>query len=248
MLLPLLKISVNHTHVHPLSKVHYHLSFKLNITRTGCGSTKLCVSSATTCNLTGNSSCFFSSVQVKNQTLSIELSGTTTGYVALGLSKQGSTIVFVCGNNNDSLSTNFFFETATIMGTTLLPVNVSAVYNITGVVSETPSLVQCIFNTSTSLNITSLRSSGIFYSITLMNGTTNGKQLGAANILYDSGVPVNLQSGSTSIVSLWAHGKGRELADMMERRKVDILCVQETRWKGSKARSIGAGFNLQEWR
>ncbi|KAK3523754.1 hypothetical protein QTP70_009236 [Hemibagrus guttatus] len=39
-------------------------------------------------------------------------------------------------------------------------------------------------------------------------------------------------------------GKGRELADMMERRKVDILCGQETRWKGSKARSIGAGFKL----
>ncbi|KAK3542544.1 hypothetical protein QTP86_028677 [Hemibagrus guttatus] len=39
-------------------------------------------------------------------------------------------------------------------------------------------------------------------------------------------------------------GKGRELADMMERRKVDILCVQETRWKGSKARSIGARFKL----
>ncbi|KAK3562644.1 hypothetical protein QTP86_003385 [Hemibagrus guttatus] len=30
----------------------------------------------------------------------------------------------------------------------------------------------------------------------------------------------------------------------MERRKVDLLCVQETRWKGSKARSIGAGFKL----
>ncbi|KAK3514992.1 hypothetical protein QTP70_003265 [Hemibagrus guttatus] len=30
----------------------------------------------------------------------------------------------------------------------------------------------------------------------------------------------------------------------MERRKVDILCVQETRWKGSKARGIGAGFKL----
>ncbi|KAK3550918.1 hypothetical protein QTP70_008728 [Hemibagrus guttatus] len=38
--------------------------------------------------------------------------------------------------------------------------------------------------------------------------------------------------------------KSRELADMMERRKVDILCVQETRLKGSKARSIGAGFKL----
>ena len=39
-------------------------------------------------------------------------------------------------------------------------------------------------------------------------------------------------------------GKGRELADMMERRKVNILCVQETKWKGSKARSIGDGFKL----
>ncbi|KAK3566416.1 hypothetical protein QTP86_032264, partial [Hemibagrus guttatus] len=38
--------------------------------------------------------------------------------------------------------------------------------------------------------------------------------------------------------------KGRELADMMERRKVDILCVQETRWKGSKTRSREAGFKL----
>ena len=38
--------------------------------------------------------------------------------------------------------------------------------------------------------------------------------------------------------------KGRELADLMERRKVDILCVQETRWKGSKARYIGAGCKL----
>ncbi|KAK3554110.1 hypothetical protein QTP70_019211 [Hemibagrus guttatus] len=43
---------------------------------------------------------------------------------------------------------------------------------------------------------------------------------------------------------LSTQGKGRELADVMERRKVDILCVQETRWKGSKARSIGAGFKL----
>ncbi|KAK3546666.1 hypothetical protein QTP70_031407, partial [Hemibagrus guttatus] len=30
----------------------------------------------------------------------------------------------------------------------------------------------------------------------------------------------------------------------MERRKVDILCVQETRWKGSKVRNIGAGLKL----
>ena len=26
-------------------------------------------------------------------------------------------------------------------------------------------------------------------------------------------------------------GKGSEIVDMMNRRKVDILCVQETKWK-----------------
>ena len=39
-------------------------------------------------------------------------------------------------------------------------------------------------------------------------------------------------------------GKGREIADMMDRRKVDVLCVQETKWKGSKARSIGGGCKI----
>ncbi|KAK3518575.1 hypothetical protein QTP70_004096 [Hemibagrus guttatus] len=51
-------------------------------------------------------------------------------------------------------------------------------------------------------------------------------------------------SNANETVTMPHPGKGRELADMMERRKVDILCVQETRWKGSKARSIGAGFKL----
>ena len=39
-------------------------------------------------------------------------------------------------------------------------------------------------------------------------------------------------------------GKGGELADMMMKRKVDIRCVQETRWKGSNARNIGDGCNI----
>ena len=39
-------------------------------------------------------------------------------------------------------------------------------------------------------------------------------------------------------------GRGRELADMMERRNVDISSLQETKWKGSKARNIGGGCKL----
>ncbi|KAK3536559.1 hypothetical protein QTP86_013749 [Hemibagrus guttatus] len=56
------------------------------------------------------------------------------------------------------------------------------------------------------------------------------------------GKSVGLRIGTLNVGTMT--GKGRELADMMERRKVNILCVQETRWKGSKARSIGAGFKL----
>ncbi|KAK3508711.1 hypothetical protein QTP70_004260 [Hemibagrus guttatus] len=56
------------------------------------------------------------------------------------------------------------------------------------------------------------------------------------------GKSVGLRIGTLNVGTMT--GKGRELADMLERRKVDILCVQETRWKGSKARSIGAGFKL----
>ena len=33
-------------------------------------------------------------------------------------------------------------------------------------------------------------------------------------------------------------GRGRELADMMDRRNENILCLQETKWKGSKAKNI----------
>ena len=39
-------------------------------------------------------------------------------------------------------------------------------------------------------------------------------------------------------------GRERELADIMERRNVDILCLQETKWKRSKARNIGDGCKL----
>ena len=33
-------------------------------------------------------------------------------------------------------------------------------------------------------------------------------------------------------------GKSREVADLMDRRRLGVLCVQETRWKGNKAREL----------
>ena len=39
-------------------------------------------------------------------------------------------------------------------------------------------------------------------------------------------------------------GKSREVAEMLKRRRVEIACVQETKWKGNKAREIGEGYKL----
>ena len=39
-------------------------------------------------------------------------------------------------------------------------------------------------------------------------------------------------------------GRGRKVADLMRRRNVDVLCVQETRWKGNKAKELEDGYKI----
>ncbi|XP_064079513.1 craniofacial development protein 2-like [Macrobrachium nipponense] len=39
-------------------------------------------------------------------------------------------------------------------------------------------------------------------------------------------------------------GRGRAIADLIKMRRVDILCVRETRWKGNKARELGDGYKM----
>uniref|UniRef100_W5MTY7 Endonuclease/exonuclease/phosphatase domain-containing protein n=1 Tax=Lepisosteus oculatus TaxID=7918 RepID=W5MTY7_LEPOC len=39
-------------------------------------------------------------------------------------------------------------------------------------------------------------------------------------------------------------GRGRELVETMARRKVEILCVQETKWKGNSSRHLGEGYKI----
>ena len=53
---------------------------------------------------------------------------------------------------------------------------------------------------------------------------------------------VTLRIGTLNVGTM--NGKGREIVDMMERRRIDILCIQETRWKGSKSRQLGDGYKL----
>lgn len=39
-------------------------------------------------------------------------------------------------------------------------------------------------------------------------------------------------------------GRSRELADILKSRRIDLACLQETRWKGQKSRDIGEGYKL----
>ena len=56
-------------------------------------------------------------------------------------------------------------------------------------------------------------------------------------------VPTRIHLGSWNVGSLI--GKLRELADTAIRRCVNILCVQETKWKGQKAKEVeNTGFKL----
>ncbi len=39
-------------------------------------------------------------------------------------------------------------------------------------------------------------------------------------------------------------GKGVEVVDIMERRRLEVLCVQETKWRGDRARMMVGGIKL----
>ncbi|XP_030630486.1 uncharacterized protein apold1a [Chanos chanos] len=116
-----------------------------------------------------STSCFFASSRSANTSsnatdLSFELSGNSTGYIALGLAASQSmpaSIVFVCGNDN----TSFFFRTASNSNATagLEVTNSPNVDSIQNLING--SLIQCTF-TARNLSSTS-------FSLTLFEGTTN---------------------------------------------------------------------------
>ncbi|RWS09084.1 craniofacial development protein 2-like protein, partial [Dinothrombium tinctorium] len=55
-------------------------------------------------------------------------------------------------------------------------------------------------------------------------------------------VQLQLRLGTINIGTMT--GRSRELADALKSRRIDIACVQETKWTGTKARDIGEGYKL----
>ncbi|XP_067130191.1 uncharacterized protein [Centruroides vittatus] len=46
-----------------------------------------------------------------------------------------------------------------------------------------------------------------------------------------------LRVGTLNVGSMT--GRGMEVVDMMRRKRIDVLCMQETRWRGDKAKELG---------
>ena len=78
-----------------------------------------------------------------------------------------------------------------------------------------------------------------------LSGATSGRRLPPAQRwrlrkLGDTKLRLKVMSLNIGTMK----GKSRELADTMTRRKIDIACIQETQWKGAKAREIGEGYKM----
>ncbi|XP_044076423.1 ferric-chelate reductase 1-like [Siniperca chuatsi] len=171
---------------------------QVNITRAGCRVSKLCVETPADCDPTGNNSCLFASVVASTPVapngteLSIELSGASKGYIALGLTAKasaGTTMLFICAQNSSNNGT-FLFRTKQRNNTdgVLTPTETS-VTEIRGTVKG--NVIQCEFNVP-NVNASRTRTSpDTTFSILIGTGTFDGTDFGPFNISRDSG-PLNL--------------------------------------------------------
>ncbi|XP_031707268.1 putative ferric-chelate reductase 1 [Anarrhichthys ocellatus] len=79
------------------------------VSRTGCGSQRLCGTQPTGCDPSANNSCFFASFKQRgnSRNFEIEVSGESDGYVACTLSRDstlgGNDTTYVCANNNGAV-------------------------------------------------------------------------------------------------------------------------------------------------
>ncbi|XP_047224880.1 putative ferric-chelate reductase 1 [Girardinichthys multiradiatus] len=172
---------------------------QVEITRTGCGTTKFCLEEPVKCDPAVNTTpCLFGSGKAtafNNLTgidLTFELSGNSTGYIALGLSQNasvGSTMLFVCGQNSSSNRT-FFFMTMTLDNVNANLTSLAR--NVTGLQSSVVGEnIKCKFSVS-NLNATATAlqtraNKDTTFQVVIGSGPFDGNTLGRFNLARNSG-------------------------------------------------------------
>ena len=61
-------------------------------------------------------------------------------------------------------------------------------------------------------------------------------------IIKPAAIQMRIQLGSLNVGTM--SGKGVEVVEMKERRRLEVLCVHETKWRGDRARMMVGGRNL----
>ncbi|XP_028328924.1 putative ferric-chelate reductase 1 [Gouania willdenowi] len=184
LLMAMVMVSMVH-HVQGTSHLSFANNTEVNITRAGCGDTKLCVQTPDGCDPAASTQCLFASLNASttmapNGTdLSVELSGNSSGYIALGLTanaSQGTTLLFICAQNNGS----FFFRTMTRNNSnSMISPSETRVTEIRGSVNG--DMIQCEFIIP-GANATDTRSSNdTMFIVILGQGPVNGTAIGSFN-------------------------------------------------------------------
>ncbi|KAF6728115.1 putative ferric-chelate reductase 1 [Oryzias melastigma] len=152
------------------------------INKTNCGVTKYCISEPADCDPEGNSTCLFGSLRLLSQTppnginLHNELSGNSSGYIALGLTPAsgGNTTLYICAKNNSNNGSIFFTVMSLNSANSTSP---PTLLNMTMPMfsgNVTSDKIQCVFNIS-NLNATATTRStpDTMFSIKLGTGSVD---------------------------------------------------------------------------
>ncbi|XP_015260037.1 PREDICTED: putative ferric-chelate reductase 1 [Cyprinodon variegatus] len=176
------------------------VSSQVNITRTGCGSDKFCLEQPTDCDPAGNMTCLFGSVDTtaikipNGIDLSFELSGNSSGYIAIGLTPRNAerTLLFICGQNSSANMS--FFSTARIFNESTGNLTEAAVGISVTAQNVSMDNIKCVFTVG-GLNVTTVGSSAraaedTSFNVVIGSGSINGGEL--SNFVSAKTVSVNL--------------------------------------------------------
>ncbi|XP_014860483.1 PREDICTED: putative ferric-chelate reductase 1 [Poecilia mexicana] len=183
------------------------------ISKTGCGSTKACVQQPDACDPTDNTTtCLFGSARStklnppNGMDLAFEISGNSTGYIAVGLTRSQSqnTMLFVCAQNSSNNGSFFSMSTVSVNGTLNDTVATKAMTDVKSTVNG--NNIKCTFNVA-GLNATTdtaLRAAAdTTYSLVIGSGTFDGGVLGAffqvkASVAIDLSTFLNSTTNTTA--------------------------------------------------
>ncbi|XP_043941545.1 putative ferric-chelate reductase 1 isoform X2 [Protopterus annectens] len=146
------------------------------ISRDGCSTTKFCFTSPSGCDPLSDSSCYFmSSAAVDTDGLRIEISGPSTGYMAVGFSddqKMGNDDIYICLYQNGNIIVQHAYSTGRSDPTVLTLSNVDNI-----VTSFNNGIIKCSFITRNQIS-TQQRAFTDMYYVFLAKGPVESGKIG----------------------------------------------------------------------